>query len=305
MREDQRAFRRDRCGAADSGQDGAGVAVFPLIGAGEDGAKDAFLPPCVAGLECAVGGEAGELGAGAGAAGGAVVGFAGAEDEVAAVVCGLKCGAEDFDVIDFGSVGSGDALLAECIADGPGEGGQRIDLVNIQDWVGSGGGEDEGVVLDEEEPVAAPCNFAGDGSVAGDFDGDAGAVAVGRDVAEGYLAVRAEFGFNYPYRGFDAVDAGLDLADVREGDDDADGPVAAHAEVACVVEEDDAGDAGGVAGLEEVGADEDVGAARLAEDGAAEVVVARANDFKAFGDGAGTKIHGEGKHAAGRFAGGV
>ena len=51
----------------------------------EDAADDAFLTPDFAGLQFAVGIEAGELGAGAGAAGRAVVGFAGAEDEVSAI----------------------------------------------------------------------------------------------------------------------------------------------------------------------------------------------------------------------------
>ena len=71
---------------------------------------------------------------------------------------------------------------------------------------------------------------------------------------------------------------GVDAAEVRERDDDADGAVAAHAEVADVVEEDDAGGAGRIGRLAEQRADDDVGAARLVDDGGAEAVEAVAED---------------------------
>ena len=81
--EDEGGFGCDVGGAGYGGNDSVfrgGEAAF------EDAADDAFLTPDLAGGEFAVGGEAGELGAGAGAAGGAVVFGTGTEDEAAAVV---------------------------------------------------------------------------------------------------------------------------------------------------------------------------------------------------------------------------
>ena len=56
--------------------------------------------------ELAVGAQAGELGAGAGAAGGAVVGLARAEHEVLAVGAGHAGRAEELDMVDLAAVRS-------------------------------------------------------------------------------------------------------------------------------------------------------------------------------------------------------
>jgi hypothetical protein len=119
----------------------------------------------------AVGGEAGEFGAGAGAAGGAVVGFAGAEDEVAVAVV-------EFDVVDFGV-----ALVVDGLAEGPGVVGQGVD------------GTEAGAV-GEEEPVAARGDVAGDEADAGDFDDGLGGAVAG-DVGDGYRAVGVEGGGDF------------------------------------------------------------------------------------------------------------
>ena len=52
--------------------------------------------------------------------------------------------------------------------------------------------------------------------------------------------------------GFDAMIAGLNLAKVRQRDDQADRAMAAHAKVADVVEEDHAGDTGFVSGFNDI-----------------------------------------------------
>ena len=70
----------------------------------EDAAHDALLPPDFAGRELAVGVEAGQLGAGAGAAGRAVVGLAGAEHEILAIGAGRVWRTEEFDVVDLATV---------------------------------------------------------------------------------------------------------------------------------------------------------------------------------------------------------
>ena len=76
----------------------------------------------------AVGGEAGELGAGAGAAGRAVVGLAGAEDEVAAVGAG-RVGGPNSSMWSISRRRAGDALRVQRLADAPGEVGQALDVV--------------------------------------------------------------------------------------------------------------------------------------------------------------------------------
>ena len=76
----------------------------------EDAADDALLPPDLARAQLAVGGQAGQLGAGAGAARRAVVGLAGAEHEVPAVGAGRGRRAEQLDVVDLAAVRAGDAL---------------------------------------------------------------------------------------------------------------------------------------------------------------------------------------------------
>ena len=59
-------------------------------------------------------------------------------------------------------------------------------------------------------------------------------------------------------RGFYAMDAGADFAEMRERGDEPDGAVAAHAEISDVVEEDDARGAASVDWFAEEGADDDI-----------------------------------------------
>src|SRR4051794_24512144 len=70
----------------------------------EDAADDALLPPDLARGERAVGHQAGDLRAGAGAAGGAVVRLARAEDEVLAVRPRIARRAVQLDVVDLAAV---------------------------------------------------------------------------------------------------------------------------------------------------------------------------------------------------------
>jgi hypothetical protein len=81
--------------------------------------------------------------------------------------------------------------------------------------------------------------------------------------------------------------------------------MAAHAQVACVVEEDDARGRGRVNGLEQQRADQDIGAARLAEDGAPEMVVVMAQAIEALSERARAEIRGAGEDATGGLSGGV
>src|SRR5262249_23610372 len=118
----------------------------------EDAADDALLAPGFARLELPVGHQAGELGAGPGAAGGAVVGLAGAEDEVPALRVRPRRRADQLDVVNLLSASPCDRLRAQREADLPGEPGEAFYV-----------GEREllAMVLREEEPVAAPGDVPG------------------------------------------------------------------------------------------------------------------------------------------------
>lgn len=87
------------------------------------------MSPVVSFGKFAGGGKAGEFGAGAGAAGRAVVSGAGAENEVLGVGfdSGLGRG-EALDVVDFAAVLARDVLGVQGVADGSGELRQRGDV---------------------------------------------------------------------------------------------------------------------------------------------------------------------------------
>src|SRR5205807_4527661 len=81
--------------------------------------------------------------------------------------------------------------------------------------------------------------------------------------------------------------------------------VPAHAQVPDVIEEDDAGRAGRVRRRAEQGGDEDVRAARLVDDGAAEGNVPGPQQVEPGGERPGPQVRPAVDHDAGRFAAGV
>src|SRR5439155_9260608 len=117
-------------------------------------------------------------------------------------------------------------------AHAPAEVGERLDVVALEALP---------VIRDEEEPVAAPGHVAGDATVAAHRDGHGARVPVARYVADGDAPVAAELrGHDTDGRG-DAMAPGAQAPEVRQGRDDADGAMPAHAERAHGVEEDDRG----------------------------------------------------------------
>src|SRR5262245_55589306 len=94
--EEQRRLSAHVSRSCDGGDDAVAV---PMVMASEGAADDALLDPRLPFGEPAVRGQAGELGAGPGAAGGAVVDLAGAEDEVARARPRRPRRPEDLDVI--------------------------------------------------------------------------------------------------------------------------------------------------------------------------------------------------------------
>ena len=279
--EEESGFRSDEGGAGDGGNDGVFggcVATF------EDAANDAFLPPDFIGGEFSICGKAGELGAGTGAAGGAVVFAAGAEDEVSAVVGGIERRCEEFDVVDFGESGGMNGITN-------GEAG----LSELGDVLAR---ESEAVIGYQEKPVSAIGDVSSDAASLNVFG-----FAVGCDVLNADAAIGMECGGDAADEGFHTMRPGADSAEVGEGDDEADHAMAAHAEAADVVEKDDSGGTGGVCGLHEQCADDDFMAAWFADDGATvgfEVFGGDAAEYDTGGFAAGVGVddgnaeHGEG-----------
>jgi hypothetical protein len=99
--------------------------------------------------------------------------------------------------------------------------------------------------------------------------------------------------------------AGLDEAQVSHRHRHADGAMAAHAQVAGVVEEHDARGAGWVNGLHQERSDQDIGPARLAEDGAPKMVVMVAQVIEALSERANAEVGAAGEDAASGLPGGV
>jgi hypothetical protein len=65
-------------------------------------------------------------------------------------------------------------------------------------------------------------------------------VAIGWNIADGDEIAAVQLNPHGADRRFDLVFAGLDAAQVSQSDSDSDNPVAAHSEVAGVIEKDDA-----------------------------------------------------------------
>ncbi len=104
---------------------------------------------------------------------------------------------------------------------------------------------------------------------------------------------------------FELVFSRGNATDMGEGHTDADRAVATHAEIADIVEKDDAGDAAGIGRLTKQGADDDIGAARLVDDGGTERVVMALKQSAPVGEATAAKIRAAGDDHARRLAAGV
>lgn len=146
------------------------------------------------------------------------------------------------------------------------------------------------VSFGEEEPVAAPGDVAADGAGAGNFNDEGTFGAPTGYIGDGDFTVFVQGGSNDANGSFNAVLAGTDAAHVRESSNEANGTVAAHAQVTYVVEEDDAGNAGTIGRFEKRCADNHVRAARFVDDGGTEGVMLFAKHVQSFGYCAPTEV---------------
>src|SRR6266702_8684837 len=128
---------------------------------------------------------------------------------------------------------------------------------------------------------------------------NAAPVAVGRDILNCYFAGVMQCGGDFSNRGLDAMYAWGDAAEIGEGSDEADGSVAAHADVSNVVEEDHAGGALGVDGLAQERADDHIRAAGFIHRGGSQVVVFASQELQALRQGTRAQIWSTGEDEAG------
>lgn len=176
-------------------------------------------------------------------------------------------------MIDFLAIVAGDAVFRERLADRPCERREFVDISQRQT---------ERVIVHEKEPVSSPGYVADDWAVSGYFDLNICGTAMAGNVVDGDVAIGVEGRFDLSYGRFDLVCAWRNALHVGEGGDESDGAVATHAQVADIVEEDDAGGAVAVHRCAEESADDDVGTARFGDDCRAEGIVIAAKALEAF-----------------------
>src|SRR6185503_8224418 len=103
----------------------------------------------------------------------------------------------------------------------------------------------------EEEPVAPPRHIADNSAIAGHIKLEAGKMAVGRNVTNRCAGVRMKAHINGADRCLNQVIAAANALKVSKCCCNPNHSMAAHPEVARVIEEDDCGGAGGIGRFEQ------------------------------------------------------
>ena len=184
-------------------------------------------------------------------------------------------------MVDLRAVGAGDPLPDKPTADGFGGSREPGDVA---------GNKLAGGARHEEKPVSPPGDVADEAPEPLDVEAHPGPVAPGGDIVDRHLVGIQQFDPDGADGGLEAVAAGADPPQMRKRHRDADRPVAAHPEVARVVEEDHGGGRGAVDRFHEERSDERVGATRLEDHAATEVVVRRAEALEPIGEGSAAEI---------------
>jgi hypothetical protein len=159
--------------------------------------------------------------------------------------------------------------------------------------------------VDEEEPVAAPRDVADHPADAGDVERHVRAVPVGRDVGDLHRVRVEERGDHRSDRRVHAVGAERDAAQVVQGHEQTDRAVAAHAEAADVVEEEDAGRRVRVVGRQQERTDHRRMAAGFAHHRVAPIGACGVEPCAPLGERARAQVGAAGHDQPGGFAAGV
>lgn len=161
------------------------------------------------------------------------------------------------------------------------------------------------MVADQEKPIAAICDIAGDGAEAGDLDFNTFGVAITWNIGDADHAVGIEIGFDSADGRLNFMYSGGDAAHIFEGLYETDRSVAAHSEISDIVEENHAGGSIGINGLTEQRSNHGIVAARFANDGRTQSIMITAKYFEPLGHRSGTQIGKSVDNYASRFASGV
>jgi cell division septum initiation protein DivIVA len=148
----------------------------------------------------------------------------------------------------------------------------------------------EGMVADQKEPVATPGDVAAESADPGNIYWNRRTITVAQHIPHSDGAIRSELYLDLSDRRFDAVPALTYPAEVSQRANDADGAVAAHTEVADVIEEDHARGARWVHRLAQQSADNNLRSARLCSYSQTKTIMIGAEDFHAFGQAAHAQI---------------
>src|SRR6516165_9360515 len=185
----------------------------------EDAAHDALLPPDFARGELVIGIQAGKFGAGARAAGRAVVCLAGAQHEALAVCAGCGGRAEQLDVVDLAAVRSCQPLYFEALPYPPGVIGERLQAIERQRLAVAG---------NQEEPVAAPGDIAVHRSNSRCVDGHRLCAAIARHIPDGHTVGIHQPRLDHTADGFEPHSPLSRASYVGERHHQPDSPMAAH-----------------------------------------------------------------------------
>src|SRR5919199_1637489 len=248
--EHELAFERDVCRPGDAWPD---VPIFDHIAGLEAAADYTLLDPWLAGSELAVGGQASQLRAGARSTWRAVVRLARTEHEITGVGV-VPARTDELDVIDRSATYAGHSRTIKRRADAPGKVRQMLDLFEAQILP---------MIVDQEEPVAAPGHVSGDLPIPLDLDGDLLCMTKAGHIIDSHAPIFEEARRHRTHRRFNAMLAHADPAKIGERGHEADGAMAAHSQVGNVVEENDARGAGRIARFAEWCPNQDIRPARL------------------------------------------
>src|SRR5215469_2684307 len=158
------------------------------------------------------------------------------------------------------------------------------------------------MLFHKKKPVAAPGHVASHLAESRDLDRDFPSLAIARNVTHGYFPAWVESCSDDSNRRFYAMFPGSNAAQVRQRNHQADGAMAAHAEIADVVKEDDARGTRAVHGIAQQRAHDHVRTSRLVDHRRAKAVILRAKALAPFGDRAIPQVRTAGNYQPGGFA---
>ena len=212
------------------------------------------------------------------------------------MVAGCLSRRHQLDVVDLGAAAPGHTGRHQRLAHRPGITRQFFDRVHVQRQASSRA---------QEEPVAAPGHVTDHGAKTRHLQRDARQVPVGGHVVDRHLARAMQFDLHRAHRRVERITARLYPAQVFQRGHQADGPVAAHAQITHVVEEHHRRQRAGLARRQQHGPHQHVVAARLAHGGAPVVVVLRTQPVDSLCQRLVGQVRETRQHNAGRLAAGM